>query len=173
MRDKEDELRERLAREPADWEALRRLARLVGSIRGRKDEAVELWSRCLQGADPSERGGALLALARAQIEARSNVDAISTLRRCTAEYPGHIEAFDLLGELLRSTGRFNEAVEALEAAARLDPEAIRPRAALATCLNALGRQSEAQQVLMELQRLGSADPAVAALVRELQQRSGQ
>ncbi|UCF18773.1 MAG: tetratricopeptide repeat protein [Gemmatimonadota bacterium] len=172
LKNGERELRERLAENPSDPAALLRLARLVGSARGRKDEAVDLWRRYVQLADTSRRAEALLALGRAQIEARRDAEAITTLQRCSEENPENVEAWDLLGELLRRAGRLDAAVRALGHVVKLDPQAIRARAAMVFCLDALGRRLEAQQVLGDLQRLGGADPAVAALVRELVQRRG-
>ena len=170
MTDQESQLRRRLSGDPKDFDALRALAELVGAARDRKAEAVELWRRYADVAGPELAGGALFALGRAQVEARQEADAIETLLVCTREDPALSEAFDLLGELLRRAGRLEEAVEELKRAADLDPEAVRPRVALAICYDALGRRSEAESVLSSLGQAAANDPAVSALVRELMHR---
>ncbi len=172
MNDRELQLRERLTRAPKDAEALRELAGLVGARRGGRAEVVELWSRYLEVVDASGRADALLALARAQVEARQSRGAIETLRRCTEEAPDSVEAFDLLGELLRGAGELEAAVEALRRAAHLDPQAIRPRLALVSCLDGLGCSGEAERELAAVRALGSSDPAIGALVMALMQRRG-
>ncbi len=62
MTDREQELRARISESPEDAEALRELAVIVGSRRGQKNEAVELWRRFSNVVDPSLLGEALLAL---------------------------------------------------------------------------------------------------------------
>jgi tetratricopeptide (TPR) repeat protein len=168
--DGEGRLRERLREVPEDTTALRELAELVGKARTRKDEAVDLWHRYLEVAGPEHIGEALLALGRAQVEARKEREAIETLRQCTVETSTCFAAFDLLGELLRREGELEAAVEALQRAGELDPRAIRPRVALVSCLDALGRAAEAEAALDEVRELGSDDPAILALVQELMQR---
>lgn len=170
MKNREQGLRERIAADPSDADALRELAELVGSGRGRKEEAVELWLRYVDAADPSEAAGALTALARAQVEARRYAAAIETLKRCTAGAPKCYAAFDLLGELLRQAGRLAEAVEALQHAADLDPKAVQPQLALIACLDALGRHQEAEAALGAVRALGAGDPALTALIQEVARR---
>ncbi len=172
MKDREKELREQLAAGSTDSEALRELAGLVGADRARKDEAVELWRSMVAVLEPSQLPEGLLALARAQVEARREEEAIETLARCTADSPDNFDAHDLLGELLRRAGRLEEAADALRRAGELDPRAVRPRAALLACLDGLGWRDEADRVLGSLQRLGADDPAVGALVEELMRRRG-
>ena len=170
MADRERELRTRIAASPGDAEALRELAELVGAGRGRKDEAVELWSGYVHLAEPEDTAEALLALGRAQVEARRNDEAIRTLRRCAEDAPEFFPVFDLLGELLRQAGRLEEAVETLQRAVELDATAVRPRLALVGCLDALDRPREAEATLAAVRALGSSDPAVLALVQELMRR---
>ncbi len=172
MSDREAQLRARLAAVPGEAETIRELAELVGAARNRKDEAVKLWERYAGLVDAVRTEAALLALARAQIEARCEDAAIETLQRCAARTPESFEAFDLLGELLRRDGRLEEAAQALRRAAELDPKAVRPRLALVTCLDGLGQSAEAQAALDEVRRLASGDPAVLALVQELMRRRG-
>ena len=117
-------------------------------------------------------GEALLALGRAQVEARRESEAIETLRRCTAEASAAAEPFDLLGALLRRAGRREEAAEALRHAIELEPTRLDSRVTLITCLDELGRSGEAQEELDALRALRPGDPAVAALVLELIQRRG-
>lgn len=169
---RERSLRRAFERDPSNVVVARELARLLGRRRERRDEVVELWQRHVDAVAGSETVDARMSLARAQIEARRERDALSTLRRCVEEAPNHSPAFDLLGELLRQLGLLEEAVEALRTAGRLDPDAVRPRVALVTCLDALGRREEAQEVLEYLQRKGAEDPRLAALVRELMHRRG-
>lgn len=171
MSQREQALRDRLARDPGDSAASRELAELVGAERGRKDEAVELWRRYADVVDIADKGRALLALARAQIEARRERSAIETLIQRSERWPD-AEGLDLLGELLRRDGRLQEAAEALRRAIELSPEAMRPRIALITCLQALGRDAEVQRELEALSAVGAVDPAVAALVQELVRRRG-
>ncbi len=168
--DRERALRERIATDPGDATAYQELARLVGSMRGRKDEAVELWRRYIDLADAARLPEARLALARAQIEARLDNDAVETLQTCVADDPGNVEALCLLGELLRRGGDLEEAVRVFRSAAGHEPETIRARIALLSCLEALGDQAEAQKVLQSIQQQAVGDPAVAALLRELLQR---
>lgn len=170
MTDRERHLRDRISEAPEDAAALRELAELVAAERGRRDEVVDIWRRYLEVIDPSRTGEALLALARAQVEARRESDAIETLRRCTAEWPECFAAFDLLGELLRHAGEYDAAIEALQRAAELEPESVRPRVALVSCFDAAGRLAEAEAALEGLRRLGAGDPAVRALAQELARR---
>jgi tetratricopeptide (TPR) repeat protein len=167
---REEELRARISAEPLDAEVIRELAELIGSDRTRKEEAIELWKRYVDAVEPSRTAEALLRLGRAQVEARREDEAIDTLRRCIEEASDCFAALDLMGELLRRAGRLEEAVEALGRAAELDDQAIRPRVALVTCLDALGRSGEAEAVLEVVRAIGAGDPAVMALVRELTQR---
>lgn len=168
--DRERRLRERVRETPEDVDALRELAGVVGNARTRKDEAVDLWRRYLEVAGREQVGEALLALGRAQVEARRDREAIETLRRCTVEWPTCFAAFDLLGELLRLEGEHEAAVEALQRAVELDPRSLRPRVALVSCFDALGRAAEAETALREVRELDSGDPAILALVQELMQR---
>lgn len=165
-------MRERLAAEPDEAEALLELARHVGADRTRKVEAVELWERYAKAVDEADLGDALLGLARAQVEARSDEAAIATLERCIASPQPPAPAFELLGHLLGRHGRLQEAVEALRRATDLQPRDVGPRIALVTCLDALGRESEASRVLAEIAEIGGDDPAVQALIRELMHRRG-
>ncbi len=172
MNDREAELRARLAESPDDPDALAELASIVGAGRRRKTEAVELWKRHAAAVAPGQLGDALLALARAQVEARQEGQAIESLQRSTELNPETFDAFDLLGELLRRVGRLEEGAEALRRAVRLDPQALRPRLALVTCLDGLGRTDEARVALVEAQKLGEDDPAVRGLIQELIRRRG-
>ncbi len=172
MNDREAELRARLADSPDDAEALGELASIVGAARRRKTEAVELWKRYAAAVAPSRLGDATLALARAQVEARQEGEAIESLKRCSELNPDAFDAFDLLGELLRRQGQLEEAAEALRRAVRLDPGALRPRLALVTCLDGLGRSDEARAALVEAEKLGEGDPAVRGLIQELMRRRG-
>jgi Flp pilus assembly protein TadD len=168
----EVQLRDHLTQRPSDSEALRELAELVSAERHRKGEAVELWQRYVEAVHADRIDEALLCLARAQVEARREADAIMTLERCTAEDIGLGEALELLGELLRRAGRFEDAVSVLQRAAELDDEAVQPRLALVACFDALERPREAEAALESVRALGQKDPAIAALVRELVQRRG-
>ena len=170
MTDRERKLRDRLVKDPSNTGALRELAQLVGAARDRKREAVELWTRYVDALDPAERGDALLELGRAQIEARDEAGAIETLARCGAVRPQLAEVFDLRGELLRRAGRLDEAVEALARAAELDPRAVRPRIALATCYDVLGKRDEGRAVLDSLMKLAAGDAALIGLIQELMHR---
>jgi Flp pilus assembly protein TadD len=166
---REDELRGRLE-VGADPEALRELAALVGRDRARRGEAVELHRRLVETVEESGRGAALLALARAEIEARRTGDAIETLRRCTKASPEMAEAYDLLGELLRGAGLLEEAVGVLRRAAELEPANLRPRLALVVCLDSLGRRDEATRVLQGAAESAGEDAAMQALIREIMHR---
>ncbi len=172
MSDREARLRARLAEAPDDAETLGELAALVGAERRRKKEAVKLWKRYAAAVGPGRLGDALLSLARAQVEAREEGQAIESLECCTEVDPDSFDAFDLLGELLRRDGRLEQAAEALHRAVALDPRALRPRLALVTCLDGLGRSAEAQSALAEAQTLGAGDPAIHALIQELIRRRG-
>ena len=172
MKERETELRERMAEAPDESEAMRELARLIGAERGRKAEAVELWQSYVETVDAADVPAALLALGRAQVEARREADAIETLRRCTEEAPELPEAFEVLGALLRRAGDLESAADAFSRAAELQPDAVQPLLALVACLDEGGRSAEAGAVLGSIQKLGSGDPAVLALIQELMQRRG-
>jgi Flp pilus assembly protein TadD len=167
--DREEELRRRLEAGD-DPEALRELAALVGRDRARRGEAVELHRRLVRIVEESRRGTALLALARAEIEARRTGDAIETLRRCTEVSPEMAEAYDLLGQLLRGAGRLEEAVGVLRRAAELEPANLRPRLVLVVCLDSLGRRDEATRILQGAAESAGEDAAVQALIREILHR---
>ncbi len=172
MTDREQQIRDRIAGDPSDAEALRELAEHVGAKRDRKDEAVELWRRYVEVVDAGETSQALFRLANAQVQARRDPEAIEVLERCTQIAPEYAEAFDLLGELLRRAGELEGAIVTLQRAAELDPEAVRPRVALVACFDALGRQREAGAVLESIRKLGADNPALMALVQELMHRRG-
>ena len=55
---------------PDDAATLREQAESAGAERGRKQEAVDLWRRYLEIAEPPQVGEALLGLGRALVEAR-------------------------------------------------------------------------------------------------------
>ena len=131
---------------------------------------MELWQRYVETVAEDGLGEALFSLASAQIEARQEADAVATLRRCVEVEPDWAEAFDLLGEVLRRAGELEGAAEALERAASLDPEAVRPRVALATVYDAMGRRDEASELLRSLGRRAADNPALRALVQELMHR---
>jgi tetratricopeptide (TPR) repeat protein len=169
MNDRERELRQQVEANPNDPEALAELAREVGRRRDRKLEALELWQRRVEVAEPAEVADALMSLARAQVEARREAEAIETLRRTVDTETERAEAFELLGELQRREGAMEEAVEAFRRAAELQPNAVQPRIALLMCLNELGRKNEVQQVAAAIHEIGSGDPAVAALLRRMLQ----
>jgi len=172
MNDREDSLRQRILAAPSDPGALRELALLIGQARDRKVEAMDLWQRYLEVADAHDVPAALLALSRAQIEARFESDAIETLRRCTLEAPDQPEAYETLGELLRRHGDLQGAADALRRAAELQPGSPQPLLALLTCLDSMGDTAAAQEVLTSVQRMAAGYPALAALIRELMQRRG-
>ncbi len=169
MNDRERELRERVEANPTDPEALAELARLVGRQREGKLEAVELRKRQVEAAAAADVADAMMSLARAQVEARRDADAIETVRQLAENEPDTAEAFELLGELYRRIGATEEAVGAFRRAAELQPDAVQPRVALLVCLNDLGRSEEAREVVASIQEIGSGDPAVTALVRQLLQ----
>jgi tetratricopeptide (TPR) repeat protein len=166
----EKELRERIEEAPEDSRALRQLAELVGRDRTRREEAVELWQRYVESVSGSEKAEALLALGRAQVQARENSGALDTLRRCIAEEPNLFGGLELLGELLRQKGRFDEAVEVFERAVEVEPGAVQPRFALVSCFDALGKTRQAESVLAQVRAMNANDPAVLALVQELMRR---
>jgi tetratricopeptide (TPR) repeat protein len=166
----ERELRARLERDPTDGDALRELVRRVGTDRDGKREVVELWRRHVEAVDGPDEGAALLGLARSQVAARQEEDAIETLGRCVERLPDSAEAHGLLGELLRRAGRLEAAVEALSRATDLDPDSLEPRVALVACYDALGREREARAALESIRDLGAGNPAIGALVQELMHR---
>jgi len=166
----EQELRDRLDETPEDVGVLRQLAERVSHDRGRREEAVELWQRYADAVPESQKGEALLALGRAQVQARQNEQAIETLRRCASEQSAMFDGLELLGELFRQEGRFEEAVGAFEKAVEIDPKAVQPRFALVACFDALGKPREAEAVLAQVRAIGTGDPAVLALVQELMRR---
>lgn len=169
---REEGLRARLEADASDQEALVALAELVGRARDRKGEAVELWERYAGLVAPSQVGQALLGLARAQVEARCEDEAIATLERSIAEGAKLFAVYELLGELLRRAGRLEEAAAAFRQANALDAQAVETRLALIACLDALDRSEEAKAEIDALRAIGQDAPAVAALVRELMQRRG-
>lgn len=172
MSDRERELRDRVEANPSDAGALAELAREVGRQRDRKLEAVELRKRQVEAAAPAEVADALMSLARAQVEARRDAEAIVTLREAVEAETEHAEAFELLGELLRRRGDLEEAAEGFRRAAELQPQAVQPRIALLACLTDLGQSDEVHEVVAAIHSIGSGDPAVAALVRQLLQGRG-
>ena len=105
MTDKEQQIRDRIAGDPSDAEALRELAEHVGAKRDRKDEAVELWRRYVEVVDAGETSQALFRLANAQVQARRDPEAIEVLERCTQIAPEYAEAFDLLSSKDAGTRR--------------------------------------------------------------------
>jgi tetratricopeptide (TPR) repeat protein len=172
VNDREKNLRERISENRTDPDALRELALLIGQARDRKTEAVDVWQRYLDAADAADVSDALLGLGRAQIEARLEVEAIETLRRCTREAPELPEAFETLGSLLHRSGDLEAAAGALRRAAELQPGNVQPLLALLSCLDEMGDSDAAREVLGSAQKIASSDPAVAALIRELLQRRG-
>jgi tetratricopeptide (TPR) repeat protein len=170
MKDREERSGGSGAGVPGDAAALRRKAELVGTERGRRNEAVDLWRRYLEVVEPAGTREALYELGRALVQARRAEEAIDVLRRCTMEWPGFFEAHALLGEVLKQTGDLEAAVEALKRATELSPGDVQPLASLAICLEALGRRSEADAALSALRESSAGNPAVWALMQELLQR---
>lgn len=162
----------RSSRASEDAAAIRERAERLGAERGGKEEAVELWRRYLEIVQPSQVGDALLGLGRALVEARRDEEAVDVLQRCVEESPECFAAHDLLGQMLKQSGRLESAVEAFKRAAALSPGDVQPKVALVGCLDALGRSEEADDVIRALGARGARDPAVGALVRELLQRRG-
>lgn len=165
-------VRERNSNTEDDAATLREKAEKLGSERGRREEAVDLWRRYLHVVEQSKLGEALLGLGRALVAARRDEEAVDVLRRCVEVSPECFAAHDLLGQLLKQAGMLEEAVEAFQRAAESSPDDLQPKLALVGCLDALGRTAEADELIRALAVRGARDPAVGALVRELLQRRG-
>src|SRR5580765_747878 len=88
--------------------------------------------------------------------------AFELARTWTATYPREAFAFNSLGASYNALGQFEQAIQALETASRLDPSFVAPLESLAPTLIALNRRADVREIV---RRVGSLQPDLLSLRR--------
>jgi tetratricopeptide (TPR) repeat protein len=91
-------------------------------------------------------------------------EAIDAYRAAAAADPGYAEAYERLGLLYASNGRFDDAAAAYEKAVAVSPKVMRYRIAVADCKQRLGRHDDAIRMYREVMKL---DPAAVQVTYKL------
>jgi tetratricopeptide (TPR) repeat protein len=138
----------------------RRLAEVLVELR-EFDEAGELLERCAR-EDPQDPR---VAIARANcLFVQGEVDRAREVLGRQASAPPDFEAQRLSGEIELAQGRFQQALEHLEKAARQRPNDATVRNALGRTLRALGRADEAQA---HFDYVAQAEASLSRMERQL------
>lgn len=122
--------RRAIAAQPAFIEALSRYGNLLHGL-GQREAAMECFRRAFAAAPTSTAGR--MNRVKLLLEEENGPDAERVLGTILAAEPGNSEALRLLGNLLRESGRFDEAVNHLTRAIELDPTQIAAYHDLAYC----------------------------------------
>jgi Flp pilus assembly protein TadD len=109
----------------------------------RPEEATVEFRRELELNPANADAGAMLALLLAR--ANDLADALPYAKKAAAERPADALAEYAYGEVLMRTGDLRPAIARLEAAQRLDPDALEYHMALASAYSRAGRREEARQ----------------------------
>ncbi|MBK6007916.1 tetratricopeptide repeat protein [Ramlibacter ginsenosidimutans] len=146
--------REAIARDAQDAEALY----LLGStflFEGRLPEAL---APLTAAAARLQRRGVGYRLGHCQFGLGDLAGAEASLRREAQAYPQSADAQNTLGSVLSAQGRHAEALEAFQAALRVNPAHVEALVNAGTALHTLGRHAEA---LPLLERAAAAQPGFA------------
>ncbi len=147
-------LRGVLAIEPANRQALRQLAQLLGRTRATVDAALEVW-QTLADLDPesvvpiAQRGRLLERIGR-------TADAEAEYRRAIARDPRHSMALGDLARFYRVQRRWEEAASVYRTLLDLDPDRLDAVLGLGQCLDRTNRLPEARDLY---DRALALDPA--------------
>ena len=88
--------------------------------------------------------------------------AFELARTWTATYPREAFAFNSLGASYNARGQFEQAIQALETASRLDPSFVAPLESLGPTFIALNRRADVREIV---RRVGSLQPDLLSLRR--------
>jgi tetratricopeptide (TPR) repeat protein len=90
-------------------------------------------------------------------------DAIHILEKLRQQYPDHAPSCELLGELLMSAHRYEEAETNLEKAVQLNPKSVKGNYQLGLLLSRMGKKPEADRQLAIAKSLRTEDEATSRL----------
>jgi len=90
-------------------------------------------------------------------------DAIQILEKLRQHYPDHAPSCELLGELLMSAHRYEEAETNLEKAVQLNPKSVKGNYQLGLLLSRMGKKQEADRQLAIAKSLRTEDEATSRL----------
>lgn len=114
---------------------------------GRDQEAFDVATIELARADKSLRIARFRGFLAQKLE--KFADAVQAYELVLAQIPDDFECWNNLGNALVGTGDYEAAVSALKRAVELDPRAAPTRINLATALLEIGREDEAEEVLIQ------------------------
>ena len=87
-----------------------------------------------------------------------------------AEDAGHTEALHLMGLILHKQGEHKQAIEKIERAIQLNPDAIIFRKNLASVYRSAGRTEQAKQICKDVLAAEPAEPVVISLLAKIQEQ---
>lgn len=141
------------------------------------DRAMEVGRRVVHRRHETARIRHLMARASMKRGDDPSI-AMHHLRRCRALEPDHVEATELLADLLMRSGAYQSAEALLESAQRIDPNRIEVQVKRAKALRCLNRHNHAADILSEAINMdGSAGGwqrrAVSAMIRAGQDEAAE
>ncbi|MBK8174420.1 MAG: tetratricopeptide repeat protein [Rhodospirillales bacterium] len=162
-------LQQRLSDQPDDGVAWRDLA-LVLAAGGRPTEAVQAFASCVErGID---KNAVAFNYAAALSDAGENAHAERLLREVLSQRPRQFDLTNLLGVVLKRSGKLDEAIQFFEQARKLDGKSLSPWVNLGNTWLLLGNPRKAQDAFARVVRLAPKDPEHWRLLGVSQQRCG-
>lgn len=143
-------LRQHLQADPQDGAAWRELA-LVLAGRGRPAEAAQAFEACL--AAGIETGAVAFNYALALSDSGDNASAERLLRKVVGERPRQFDLTNLLGVVLKRSGRLEDAIGLFELARKLDGKSVSPWVNMGNTWLQLGNARKAQEAFQRAVRI--------------------
>lgn len=160
-------LREHLAASPGDWVAWRDLA-LVLATAGQPGEAIQAFQSCI--AAGGEKAAIAFDYGRVLSDAGDNAAAEKLLREVIGEKPRRFDLTNLLGVVLKRSGKLQDAIRQFEFARKLDPKNVSPFINLGNTWMMLGDLRKAEDAFSRAVRLAPKQPEHWRLLGVAQQR---
>jgi tetratricopeptide (TPR) repeat protein len=114
--------------------------------------SLAVWSLTKAGRDPALFSEATLLLARAQIAAHAEDEAVATLQTLLDREPDHLEALRMMVEACVEARQLEKALETVEHALDLTPDDLGLQMSRMRVFLHLDRQEEAAEVLAEIRQ---------------------